>query len=407
LNSEAGVLSAIIENKDMASAMTAGIDDLFVSHDDVWKALKDYYFKYRSVPPIEEVEKRFPTIELTRERGVATGYAIDELRNQFAQREMTDVIRAAVEDMKGGQATLALEKLQSRVGKLAKLTSTTRDLDISDYEAAREHQLLVAERAKLMGGTVGIPTGFRAIDASYLTGLAPGHLVVVIGWPGRGKTFMTGYLAIKAWEKGFRPMIVSLEMSPEVMRDRLYTMMGSGLFSMREFSQGSVNLDTFDSWSDGYFKNKGEFIIVSSEGTSEVTPNFIQSKVDQHRPDLVIVDYHQLMSDNARSKSPIEANRNVSMELKRLATRNGIPVVDVVSATMNDVSDQKAPPMLSQVAWAKQIEYDADHAMAVHRDNEDGEGMIEIVCRKNRHGTEYDFYVDVDLGRGIIKEVYE
>jgi replicative DNA helicase len=390
----------------MASAMTAGIDDLFISHDDVWKALKDYYFKYRDVPPAVEIEKRFPGIEITSDRHVATGYAIDELRNQFAQREMTDVIRAAVEDMKASSPVLALEKLQSRVGKLAKLTASTRDLDISDYAAAREHQLIVSDRVKTMGGTVGIPTGFRAIDASYLTGMAPGHLIVVIGWPGRGKTWMTGYLAVKAWEKGFKPMIVSLEMSPEVMRDRLYTMMGSGLFSMREFSQGDVNLDTFDQWSDGYFKGKSNFTVVSSEGTGEVTPNFIQGKIDQHRPDLVIVDYHQLMSDNARSKSPIEANRNVSMELKRMANRNAIPIIDVVSATMSDISDQKSPPMLSQVAWAKQIEYDADHCMAIHRDTDDGDGMIEIVCRKNRHGTEYDFYVDVDLGRGVVKEVY-
>jgi hypothetical protein len=203
-------------------------------------------------------------------------------------------------------------------------------------------------------------------------------------------------------------MIVSLEMSPEVMRDRLYTMMGSGIFTMREFSQGDVNLDKFDGWAGDYFKDKSPFVVVSSEGQGEVTPNFIQGKVDQHRPDLVIVDYHQLMSDNAKSKSPIESNRNVSMELKRLAMRNGIPVIDVVSATMSDVSDQKSPPMLSQVAWAKQIEYDADHCMAVHRSTDDLEngGMLEIVCRKNRHGTEYDFLVDADLGRGIIQEVY-
>jgi len=391
----------------MASALTQGIDDLFVSHEDVWKALKDYYFNYRSVPTAAEVQNKFPGIELE-PRGLATGYAIDELRNQYALREMTDVIRGAVDDMKGGSALLALDKLQGRVGKLAKLTSSTRDLDISDFGAAREHQLMVKERAEKMGGSFGIPTGFRAIDASYLTGMAPGHLIIVIGWPGRGKTWMTGYLAVKAWERGFKPMIVSLEMSPEVMRDRLYTMMGSGLFSMREFSQGDIRLDTFDGWAPDYFKDKTPFVVVSSEGQGDVTPNFIQGKVDQHRPDLVIVDYHQLMSDNNRSKSPIESNRNVSMELKRLAMRNAIPVIDVVSATMSDVSDQKAPPMLSQVAWAKQIEYDADHAMAVHRDTDDLEngGLLEIVNRKNRHGTEYDFFVDADLGRGVIQEVY-
>lgn len=392
----------------MASALTANIDGLFVSHEDVWKGLKDYYFKYRSVPPVEEVEKKFPGVEIERTT-VATGYAIDELRNAYAQRALAEVIRAGANDLKDGSGLYALEKLHERVGKLAKLTSTARDLDISDPGSAKEHMLQVKERVEEMGGSYGIPTGFKAIDASYLTGMAPGHLIVVIGWPGRGKTWITGYLAVKAWERGFKPMIVSLEMSPEVMRDRLYTMMGQGLFSMEGFSRGQINMETYDNWSNDYFSNKNGFIVVSNEGVGDVTPNHIQGKIDQHRPDLVIIDYHQLMSDNARSKNPIEANRNISLELKRMALRNGIPIIDVVSATMNDISDRKAPPMLSQVAWSKAIEYDADHAMAIHRhDDEDGgnDGLIEIVNRKNRHGTEYDFFIEADLGRGVIREQY-
>jgi replicative DNA helicase len=393
----------------MPTALTANIDDLFVSHEDVWKGLKDYYFKYRSVPPVEEVEKKFPNVEIERTE-VATGYAIDELRNAYAQRALAEVIRAGADDLKNGSGLFALEKLHQRVGKLSKLTSVARDLDISDSAAAREHMLAVKERVDKMGGSYGIPTGFKAIDASYLTGMAPGHLICVIGWPGRGKTWITGYLAVQAWLRGFKPMIVSLEMSPEVMRDRIYTMMGEGLFSMEGFARGQTNLDTYDQWSKDYFSNKNGFIVVSNEGVGEVTPNHIQGKIDQHRPDLVIIDYHQLMSDNSRSKNPTESNRAISKELKQMALRNSIPIIDVVSATMNDISDRKAPPMMSQVAWSKAIEYDADHAMAIHRhDLEEGgdeDGLIEIVCRKNRHGTEYDFFVEADLGRGVIREQY-
>jgi replicative DNA helicase len=233
-----------------------------------------------------------------------------------------------------------------------------------------------------------------ADDSLYLTD----HYIVT------HNTWMTGYVAINAWKRGYRPMIVSLEMSPETMRDRLYTMMGAGRFDMADFTRGQLDFDEYDNWAKDYFQTKGEFIIVSNEGQSDITPNFIQAKVDQHRPDLVIVDYHQLLSDNARTKSTIEANRNASKELKLLAVRNSIPVVDIVSATMSDTSDQNGPPMLSQVAWSKAIEYDADHAFAVHQDKESG--LIQIVCRKNRHGTEYDFEVDADLGRGIIREIY-
>lgn len=409
MNNEAKVIAAVCINKDMAEANMAGIDEMFDSYADVWKELKNYYFKYRTMPSIEAVMEKFPGVSLS-DPGVATGYAIDDLKNDYATRKLIDAVAQAKGDLEQG-GLFALEKMHGRLADLSRITATSRDLNVSDFEAAREHLIATKERADLMGGTVGIPTGFKAIDASYFTGMASGHLIVVIGWPGRGKTWMTGYLAVNAWERGFKPMIVSLEMSPEVMRDRLYTMMGSGLFSMADFSRGTVDLDEFDNWSGDYFKNKADFTVVSNEGQGVITPSLIQSKIDMHRPDMVIVDYHQLMSDNQKSSSPQESNRNISLELKRMALRNGIPIVDVVSATMSNVSDQQSPPMLSQVSWSKAIEYDADHAFAVHRlDEEDDENptaTIEVVCRKNRHGTLYDFIIEADLGRGQITEKYD
>jgi replicative DNA helicase len=222
--------------------------------------------------------------------------------------------------------------------------------------------------------------------------MAPGHLIVAIGWPGKGKTWFTSYLACKAWEQGFKPMIVSLEMSPENMRDRIYTMLGSGVFRASDLSKGDINIDDFRSWSTKKFDGKNSFILVSNEGNTEVTPATIQGKIDQHKPDLVILDYHQLFNDNKRSNSEV-------------AVSNNIPIIDITAATADDISDQENPPMMSQVAWSKAIEYDADMAMAIHR--YPGTNMIEVVSRKNRHGHEFDFYLDWDINRGIIKEIYE
>jgi hypothetical protein len=42
-------------------------------------------------------------------------------------------------------------------------------------------------------------------------------------------------------------MIVSLEMSPENMRDRIFTMLGSGIFRASDLSKGDINIDDFRS----------------------------------------------------------------------------------------------------------------------------------------------------------------
>jgi replicative DNA helicase len=248
-------------------------------------------------------------------------------------------------------------------------------------------------------------TGFKAIDYAYPTGMAPGHLIVMIGWPGKGKTWFSSYLACKAWEQGFKPMIISLEMTPENMRDRIYTMLGSGLFKASDFSRGSINMDEFDDWGTKKFANKNQFILVSNEGAGQVTPTTVQAKIDQHKPDLVILDYHQLFADSNNSKAPTERNMNISREFKMLAVRNNIPVIDITAATAEETSDHDSPPMLNQVAWSKAIEYDADMAIAIHKTPDTN--IMEVVSRKNRHGTEFAFYLDWDINRGIVKEVYE
>jgi replicative DNA helicase len=200
-------------------------------------------------------------------------------------------------------------------------------------------------------------------------------------------------------------MIVSLEMTPENMRDRIYTMLGSGLFKASDFARATINRDDFGTWAKKKFTDTNGFILVSNEGTGQVTPQTVQAKIDQHKPDIVILDYHQLFTDTNNSKAPTERNMNISREFKNLAVRNNIPVIDITAATMDDISDQDAPPLLSQVAWSKAIEYDADMAMAVHRTPDTN--IIEVVSRKNRHGTDFNFFLDWDINRGIVKEIYE
>lgn len=404
MNTEAAVITSVCKNKDISTILADNVDEIFQSHRDVWEGLKSYYYKFKSVPEVTVLTDKFRDFEpvnVTAE----TGYYVDQLKNEYLSARMRNLLMKSGASLKDNAASRVLSDMQSEIASLSRLTNNVRDVDLTDYELAEKHIIAVQERSAIMGGSPGIRSGFTALDLAYPTGMAPGHLIVAIGWPGRGKTWMTSYLACKAWEQGFKPMIVSLEMSPENMRDRIYTMLASGLFRASDFSRGQINIDDFHHWAKKRFDDKNGFILVSNEGTNEVTPQTVQGKIDQHRPDLVICDYHQLFNDTKRSNSEVERNRNISREFKLLAVRNNIPVIDITAATMDDVSDQDAPPLLSQVAWSKAIEYDADMAMAVHRHPDTN--IIEVVSRKNRHGTDFAFYLDWDIDRGIVKEIYD
>jgi replicative DNA helicase len=405
VNTEATLISAVCKNKDISVLLAENVDEIFVSHKDVWDGLKSYYAKFKAVPEVGILQDKFKDFDPDIKINAETGYYLDKLKNEYLTSKLKNIIIQSGSALKEDAASRVIADMQSKLAGLSKFTNNVRDVDVTDFELATKHFQAVKERSSVMGGAPGILTGFEAIDKAYPTGMAPGHLIVAIGWPGRGKTWFTSYLACKAWEQGFKPMIVSLEMSPENMRDRIYTMMGSGLFRASDFAKGDVNIDQFDSWGKQKFLDKNGFILVSNEGMGEVNANTVQAKIDQHKPDLVILDYHQLFSDNKRSSGATERNMNISREFKMLAMTNNIPVIDITAATMDDVSDQDGPPMLSQVAWSKAIEYDADMAIAIHRYPDTN--LIEVVSRKNRHGSEFAFYLDWDINRGIIKELYD
>lgn len=404
MNNESAVITSICNNKDIATVLADNVDEIFISHRDVWEGLKSYYLKFKAVPDISVLTEKFKDFEPVAVKG-ETGYYLDSLKNEYLANRIRNLLLTSGASLKTDASSRIISEMQKELTSLGRLTANVRDVDLTDYEQAEKHFESVRTRSAEMGGSPGIKTGFKAIDYAYPTGMAAGHLIVMIGWAGKGKTWFSSYLACKAWEQGFKPMIVSLEMTPENMRDRIYTMLGSGLFKSSDFARGTVDPKEFSDWGKKQFLDKNGFILVSNEGASNVTPTTVQAKIDQHKPDIVILDYHQLFTDSNNSKAPTERNMNISREFKMLAMRNNIPVIDITAATADETSDHDSPPMLSQVAWSKAIEYDADMAIAVHKNPDSN--IMEIVSRKNRHGTEFGMFLDWDLNRGIVKEIYD
>jgi replicative DNA helicase len=298
-----------------------------------------------------------------------------------------------------------LQKLLTSLSKLGQHTSGVRDLNLMDIDAASDYFDRLKEITEANDGSPGIATGFDAIDSAYPTGMAPGHSIVLMGYTGRGKSMWSGLLAVNAWLQGRKVMVISLEMSPEEYRERIYAMMSEGFFKISSLARGEVDSDDFRTWATKKFKDSNDFIVVSNQGASNVTPNTIQAKIDTHRPDLVILDYLQLMTDNAETQAMTPRMLNLSREIKLLAVSNNIPIVSITAVTDEDNDKRDAPPLLSQVAWSKGIEYDANMAIAVHLHSDTN--VVEIAGRKNRHGPLFGCFFEVDFDSGLWVERFD
>jgi len=397
-DSEAKLISAVLQDKQVHVLLQANVENILRTHNDIWQFIRNYSEHNGTVPPITLVVDKFRDFQPVDGIG-ATKHHLEELQAEYLNDSLKDILRNTAADVQGGKGTEALESLIQMTSELKKNTASIRDIDVTDIDDAIAYYENVQKQNEL--GQIGIKTGLPGFDNYLPAGIMPGQLGVFLAYPGIGKSWLSLYFAVQAWKQGKSPMVVSLEMSETEVRNRVYTIMGDGLWSHRKLSSGEVELDMLKSWHQKNLQGKPEFHIISNDSGGEVTPSVMRGKIDQYKPDFVIVDYLQLMSPNQKSDNETVRMKNLSRELKLMAISEEVPIIAISSATPDDVNKLDTVPTLGQTAWSRQIAYDADWVMALGRGaNSD---VIECVFRKNRNGFMGEFMVQVDFDKGMYK----
>lgn len=397
---EAQVISAICKNKDMHLAI--GLDkQVFGAYGDVFEFMRDYYMRHRAVPDTALLKERFSRVEFD-EPSAPTKYYIDKMQDEFVSSNLKNLIAFADERLGTESGAEVLQNLTKKVAELGKYTTSSRDVDLMDADSAIEHYKKLRDKTIADGGP-GIPTGFKSIDSIYTTGLAAGQSIIFMGYTGKGKSMFSADLAVNVLTQNKKVLVISLEMTPEEYGDRIYAMLSKGRFKISELQRGDVNEDDFRTWAKKTLKSN--LIVPSFEGVYDVNPNMIRAKIDIHKPDLVIIDYLQLMNDNAGTGSMTPRMMNLSREIKLMAGACAIPIISITAVTDEDGDKRDSPPVMSQVAWSKAIEYDANLIIAIHR--HDGTNIVEVAARKSRHSDLFNFGFEVDFDAGIWTERHD
>lgn len=397
-DTESKLISAVLEDKQVHVLLQANVDNILRTHNDIWLFIRNYFEQNGSTPPTSLVVDKFRDFEPVSGVG-ATKHHLDELQAEYLNDSLKDILRTAAADVTDGKGVNALESLISKTSELKKNTAVIRDIDATDLDSAVAYYEQVQKQQA--AGVMGIKTGLPGFDNYLPAGIMPGQLGVFLAYPGIGKSWLSLYFAVQAWKQGKSPLVISLEMSETEVRNRVFTIMGEGLWSHRQLSAGNIDIDDLKRWHKQKVEGKPEFHIISNDTGGEITPSVLRGKIDQYKPDMVIVDYLQLMSPNGKSESEVVRMKNLSRELKLLAIGEEIPVIAISSATPDDATRMETVPTLGQTSWSKQIAYDADWVMALGRGT--NSDIIECVFRKNRNGFMGEFLVQVDFDKGFYK----
>jgi len=392
---EAKVLSALLKDKQMHVLLQANPDSLFRTHKDVWDFIRNYHEQNSTTPTISLVLEKFKDFKSDGEIG-NTKYHLEELRTAFLESNLSNVLMSTANQLQNNKPNEALNTLIAKTSELKKITADIRDIDATDMEDAINHFNHIKELNEK--GNYGIKTGLAGFDNYLPAGVTPGQFGILLAYPAIGKSWLALFMAVQAWKSGRKPLVISLEMTETEVRNRVYTIMGQGFFSHRKLSSGQIDSESFNLWGKQHLLNMPPLHIVSNDGVGELSTSVLRGKIDQYSPDIVFVDYIQLMQSNIPTDNEVVKIKTISRELKVLAISEQVPIVAIASATPDDATDMNSVPTLGQVAWSKQLAYDADWVLALGRAQ--GSTILECAFRKNRHGFCGDFMIDVDFDSG-------
>ncbi|MCC8067392.1 MAG: replicative DNA helicase [Clostridiales bacterium] len=248
------------------------------------------------------------------------------------------------------------------------------------------------EAASRSKGTVtGLATGF--LDLDYKTsGFQPSDLLLIAARPSMGKTaFVLNIAEYMAFHSGLTVAVFSLEMSKEQLVNRLFAM--ESRVDSQALRTGNLNDSDWTSLIEAAGTiGRSNLIIDDTPGisVSELRSKCRKYKLE-HKLDIIMIDYLQLMQGSRRSESRQQEISDISRSLKEIARELQVPVVALsqLSRAVEQRPDHR--PMLSDLRESGAIEQDADVVMFLYRDdyyNHDTQkkDVAEVIIAKQRNG---------------------
>ncbi len=213
----------------------------------------------------------------------------------------------------------------------------------------------------------GISTGFTDLD-EYTSGFQDSELIIIAGRPSHGKTAFSMNIARNAAvDHGKSVAIFSLEMSFRELVMRLLA--SEAKVNSKKLKTGKSNNIEWERVMKSFHRLKTNIFI---DDSSELSVLEIRAKArklkENHKIDMIVVDYLQLIRGPEESERRDLEVAYVSRSLKALAKELDIPVV--ACAQLNRGIEQRGKekrPQLADLRESGAIEQDADVVIFVHR----------------------------------------
>ena len=386
------------------------IDILEVSYFDsdsnkfIIKTIQDYFAKYKTVPTMEALKVFIDDIE----NDVLKSGVVDFLRQAWSHRESPDlefvkekclefcknqVIKNAIME---SVELLDNHQYDDIKGVMDKAMTAGVERDIGhEYITGFEERMTEQSRNTL-------PTKWDSINELMDGGLAGGELGVIVAPAGIGKSWTLQALGAEAVRKGKTVIHYTLELNAEYVGLRYDTIVSG---------QPTGNLQYYkEEVLQAIGKLKGDLIIkyypTRTASVNTLTAHLQQCELQGIKPDLVIVDYADIMKSTQHFTEKRHQIGHIYEELRGMAGEFDIPIWTASQANRSSLEEDVIGADKVSEDYSKVMT--ADFVMSMSRKVEDkiaNTGRFHVI--KNRFGPDgITFPATINTNTGYIM-IYE
>lgn len=401
-NPEVALINHILKTGDLVTPITSEVEKSLILYEDEYSFIKEYYNDYRMVPPRDVFIDKFPNFEKLNTDGAIEFY-IEKVYEYKARNVLAQLLTEGASGLRENGPYAVIQALTRELSQLGRTTRMVRDLDLVANSEERLNTFRERLDIRKTGRkTLGVPTGINTIDEAF-GGWMKSDFIVVAGWTGSLKSWLSLYMALNAWKEGYRVLYFSLEMSGEQLGYRMDTLLGAGQFSHTALSFGleDVTYDHYKNWLGTVMHDKHPFVVVSNEDLDEINQDTVRAKIDQWKPDLVVLDYIALFDEAGGTTGETEKTKILSKAFKRTAIKTGVPIICITGVTQDKKDLGESAPELADLAWSKQLAYDSDLTITLCKSGD----ILEVVSKKTRRGRDFRVWLKWDIDHGVVEEM--
>jgi len=386
------------------------VDILEVSYFDsdsnkyLIKSIKDYFAKYKTPPTMEAIKVIIDDVE----NDTLKTTIIDSLRNAWQHRESPDlefvkekclefcknqVVKNAIMQSVEMLETQQYDEIKQVIDK-AMTAGMERDIG-HEYITGFEERMNQQARKTL-------PTGWDSVNDLMDGGLAGGELGVVVAPAGIGKSWTLQAIGADAVKRGKTVIHYTLELNAQYVGLRYDTIVSGQPTGNLQFYKEEV-LKKIG-------QLKGNLIIkywpTRTASVNTITAHLQQCELQGIKPDMIIVDYADIMKSTQVFKEKRHSIGHVYEELRGVAGEFDIPCWTASQANRSALDEDVIDASKVSEDYSKVMT--SDFVMSMSRKVEDkiaNTGRFHVI--KNRFGPDgITFPATINTNTGFI-QIYE